>query len=219
MELEKYLPFWENLSQNDQKYLLETSKTRFFEKNSIISRSDENCLGILVIEKGELSIAMTSEEGREITLFHLKSGEICVLSASCILSQITFDVFIEAISETKAIILNPAVFSEICSRNLYAENYILKNTIERFSDVMWSMQQILFMNFEKRLAIYLIDEEKVSHDGIIETTHEQIAKKVGSAREVVSRTLKKFADKGLVELSRGNIKILEKQTIRDIALK
>ena len=219
MELKQYLPFWNKLSDTDKEYLLSTSKERTFEKNSLITKAEDNCLGIIVIKKGELSISMTSEEGREITLFHLSDGDVCVLSASCILNQITFDVFIEAICDTYAIVINPAVFSEICSRNLYAENFILKNTTERFSDVMWAMQQILFMNFDKRLAIYLIDEEKDSTNGVIKTTHEQIAKKIGSAREVVSRTLKKFSDQGLVELSRGSVKILNKQLIKDIALK
>lgn len=219
MELKQYLPFWDKLSENDKEYLLSTSKERIFEKNNIITKAEDNCLGIIVIKKGELSISMTSEEGREITLFHLNDGDVCVLSASCILNQITFDVFIEAICDTEAIVINPAVFSEICTRNLYAENFILKNTTERFSDVMWAMQQILFMNFDKRLAIYLIDEEKNSKNSVIKTTHEQIAKKIGSAREVVSRTLKKFSEQGFVELSRGSVKILDKQSIKDIALK
>lgn len=219
MELKQYLPFWDKLSDSDKEYLLSTSKERTFEKNNIITKAEDNCLGIIVIKKGELSISMTSEEGREITLFHLSDNDICVLSASCILNQITFDVFIEAICDTEAIVINPAVFSEICSRNLYAENFILKNTTERFSDVMWAMQQILFMNFDKRLAIYLIDEENNSKNSVIKTTHEQIAKKIGSAREVVSRTLKKFSEQGLVELSRGSVKILNKQSIKDIALK
>ena len=219
MGLKQYLPFWDKLSDSDKEYLLSTSKERTFEKNNIITKAEDNCLGIIVIKKGELSISMTSEEGREITLFHLSDNDICVLSASCILNQITFDVFIEAICDTEAIVINPAVFSEICSRNLYAENFILKNTTERFSDVMWAMQQILFMNFDKRLAIYLIDEENNSKNSVIKTTHEQIAKKIGSAREVVSRTLKKFSEQGLVELSRGSVKILNKQSIKDIALK
>ena len=219
MGLKQYLPFWDKLSDSDKEYLLSTSKERTFEKNNIITKAEDNCLGIIVIKKGELSISMTSEEGREITLFHLSDNDICVLSASCILNQITFDVFIEAICDTEAIVSNPAVFSEICSRNLYAENFILKNTTERFSDVMWAMQQILFMNFDKRLAIYLIDEENNSKNSVIKTTHEQIAKKIGSAREVVSRTLKKFSEQGLVELSRGSVKILNKQSIKDIALK
>lgn len=219
MNLKKYLPFWDKLTESDKELLLSTSKEKTFEKNNVITKSEENCLGIIVIKKGELRIAMTSEEGREITLFHLSDGENCVLSASCILKEINFDVFIEATKDTEAVIISPSIFSDICKRNLYAENYILKNTTERFSDVMWAMQQILFMNFDKRLAIYLIDEEITTNDGIIKTTHEQIAKKIGSAREVVSRTLKKFSDQNLVELSRGSIKIIDKKAIKNLALK
>ena len=74
---------------------------------------------------------------------------------------------------------------------------------------MWAMQQILFISFDKRLARFLVDEcNKTSHTDI-HMTHEQIASYLGSAREVVSRMLKYFANEGLVKLSRGNISVID----------
>ena len=90
--------------------------------------------------------------------------------------------------------------------------FSLETAISRFSDVMWVMQQILFMSMDQRLAIFLSDESKRLGSDTIPFTHEQIAKYMGSAREVVTRMLKYFASEGLVEVSRGGVKILDKKT-------
>jgi CRP/FNR family transcriptional regulator len=96
--------------------------------------------------------------------------------------------------------------------------FALETALSRFSDVMWVMQQILFMSLDKRLAIFLIDESSKRGSDTITLTHEQIAKYMGSAREVVSRMLKYFSSEGLVEVSRGGIKLLDKKRIRELTL-
>ena len=79
---------------------------------------------------------------------------------------------------------------------------------------MWTMEQILFLSFDKRLAIFLLDESVKNDTDEINLTHEQIAKYTGSAREVVSRMLKYFANEGYVEVSRKGIKLLDKKKLR-----
>ena len=79
------------------------------------------------------------------------------------------------------------------------------------------MQQILFMSFDRRLAIFLLDETAKTGTDTVRLTHEQIAKYMGSAREVVSRMLKYFASEGMVEVSRGGIRILDKKRLRRLA--
>lgn len=83
---------------------------------------------------------------------------------------------------------------------------------------MWVMQQILFMSMDKRLAVFLSDEASRIGSDTIPLTHEQIARYIGSAREVVSRMLKYFAGEGLVEVSRKGVKILDKTRLRGLAL-
>ena len=94
--------------------------------------------------------------------------------------------------------------------NVYLE------AIERFSDAMWTFQQILFMSFDKRLATFLLNEIKNSDSQSIKMTHEQIAKLIGSAREVVTRMLKYFSTEGLVELSRGEITVCDKKGLEKL---
>ena len=83
----------------------------------------------------------------------------------------------------------------------------------RFSNVMWIMQQILFMSLDKRLALYLLEESTVNNSDTIKATHDQIARHLGSAREVISRMLKYFTAEGIIQSARGEIKILDKSRL------
>ena len=96
--------------------------------------------------------------------------------------------------------------------------FLREKTVSRFSEVMWVMQQILFMSFDKRLAIFLLAEAEKEQSSEIKLTHEQIAKYMGSAREVVSRMLKYFSSEGYVELSRGGVKITDYDSLDRLAL-
>jgi CRP/FNR family transcriptional regulator len=148
----------------------------------------------------------------------LTEGESCVLSASCILNNITFDVIINAETETEIFLLNVGTFSKLNNENIYVENFSYKNAVDRFSDVMWAMEQILFMSFDKRLATFLIDETAKTKTTDINLTHDQIAKYLGSAREVVSRMLKNFEAQGILKLSRGLIQIIDKDKLKKILI-
>jgi CRP/FNR family transcriptional regulator len=99
-----------------------------------------------------------SEQGKEVTLYRLYPGDLCMLSASCVLKAITFDVYIDAEEDSECYVINGRVLAEITEHNIHAENFALNMAVERFSDVMWVMQQILFMSFDRRLAIFLWDE-------------------------------------------------------------
>ena len=101
-------------------------------------------------------------------------------------------------------------------QNIYVENFTYQLIAASFSDVMWTMQQILFMSFDKRLAIFLLDEVAKNHSDALKITHEQIAKYMGSAREVVSRMLKYFEGEGIVALSRGGIQVLDKKKLKGL---
>ena len=83
---------------------------------------------------------------------------------------------------------------------------------------MWVMQQILFMSMDKRLAIFLSDEISRTDSDTVALTHEQIARYIGSAREVVSRTLKYFAGERIVEVTRRGVRILDKKRLRALTL-
>lgn len=213
---ERYFDFWDKISKEEQSALISNSSTLTFQKGQIIQNGENDCVGVMIVKSGCLRTYMLSEEGREITLYRLYEGEICILSASCIIRSITFDVHIEADSDCELVAISVPVFSRISQTNVNVECFVYRSATERFSDVMWVMQQLLFMSFDKRLATFLLDELAKSENSTIKLTHEQIAKYMGSAREVVTRMLRSFANGEIVELSRGSVKIIDKKKLHNL---
>lgn len=207
------LPFWDKLTPDEKTEIQRSCQEVIYPAGATIHQGQNDCIGIIFVCSGMLRTYMLSEEGKEITLFRTYKGGISVLSASCLFDAITFDVFIDAEEESRILIIPSSVILKIKEENPQAQNFFLQTVTEHFSDVMWAMQQILFMSFDKRLAIFLLDELSKNNSKTIRLTHEQIAKYMGSAREVVSRMLKYFAAEGWVRLFRGGIEIINKPAL------
>lgn len=201
------LPFWELLSGPQKETVADCAVIRHYEKGSMINGDGNACLGMIYVLKGSIRIYILSEEGREITLFRLEKDDTCVLSASCVISQITFDTQIVVEKSCDLLVVNSGVYSRIVNENIYVKCFTYELTVERFSSVMWTMQQILFEKVDRRIASFLISEYNKTGNAEIHMTHEQIAQQISSAREVVARMLKRFVSDGLVEMKRGTIKL------------
>lgn len=93
---------------------------------------------------------------------------------------------IEAEEDSDVLLIGAPFFAQLAEHNIYVECFSYKVATERFSDVMWAMQQILFMSMDKRLAVFLWDELSKTEGDVVHLTHEQTAKYMGSAREVVT---------------------------------
>ena len=211
-------PFWNNMSDEDKSTFIRSSQRVCFKKGFNV-HDGNSCTGVILVRSGSLRLYMLSEEGKEMTLYRLFAGDMCVLSASCVLRQITFDVFVDAEESSECVVVGGCAYEDLCKRMPDAKIFALEAALGRFSDVMWVMQQMLFMSMDKRLAIFLLDEIAKSGDDTVKLTHEQIAKYMGSAREVVSRMLKYFAAEGLVTSSRSDgIKVLDKKRLRALTL-
>lgn len=210
-------PFWEKITDSDKEYICTNTSAVSYPKGTNVHDGND-CLGVVMLRSGCLRVYILSEDGKDITLYRLHAGDMCMLSASCVLQSITFDVHIDAEENSECYIVDGCAFSSVADRNPDIRIFTLETAVSRFSDVMWVMQQILFMSMDKRLAIFLYEEMNRTNSDIINLTHEQIARYIGSAREVVSRMLKYFSNEGFVEPSRKGIKILDKNRLRELAL-
>ena len=212
----EHFPFWDTLAEYDRAMLCRSTAAVAYPRGTTI-HDGTNCTGVIIVRTGCLRLYMLSEEGKEITLYRLFPGDICMLSASCVLQSITFDVAVSAEEDSECCVIGGCAFAELTERVPAAKIFALETAVARFSDVMWVMQQILVMSMDKRLAIFLLDEVAKQGGDTVKLTHEQIAKYMGSAREVVSRMLKYFAAEGMVEATRGGVTLLDKPRLRRLA--
>ncbi len=212
--LSSTLTFWNQLAINEKNLILNNVTIMKYGNGDNIHRGSNDCIGVILIKSGTLRTYILSDEGKEITLYRLYAGDVCMLAASCVIKNITFDVHIDAAQSSEVLIINSAIFAQLIKQNIYVENFAYKTTTDRFSDVMWAMEQILFMSLDRRMAIFLIDECAKNNSNTINLTHDQIAKYMGSAREVVSRMLKYFENEGVVEMFRGGVTVIDKKKLR-----
>ena len=210
--LSHYNDFWDHLSDAEKEFTCRNTDLVTYHSGQNIHSADARCVGVLFVKTGCLRVYIMSEEGKEVTLYRVLPGEVCILSASCVLSEITFDAYVDSEASSEVYVLNAFAFSKLIKENIYVENFSNKMKAIRFSDVMWTMQQILFFSFDKRLAIFLY-EEFIKNGPIIRYSHMEIAKYLGGAREVVSRMLKYFENEGIVKVSRKEIEIIDKKKL------
>lgn len=208
------LPFWKLLTDSEKELVQQNAVIRLYKKGTPVYSSERECLGMLFVMQGEMRTYLLSEEGREVTLFRIYPNDLCVLSASCVISQISFDTQMSAQKDTEALIIPPNIVLFLKEKNLSVRCFLYELATKRFSDVMWAMQQILFKRLDQRLALFLMQESQRLGTDTIHMTHEQIAQQISSAREAVARMLKQFSEDGLVELKRGAIRLLDQKGLK-----
>lgn len=212
----KQLPFYDHLNKKEKEDIIKFSNTKSYSKGTLIHSNDNECLGLIMLIKGSIRIYMLSDEGKEITLYNIEENDIEVLSASCVFNQITFDTELIAKEDCELLIVSVNYLSKLIEENIYVRSYVYESLADRFSDVMWSIQQILFFKIDQRIASYLIDKANKEKTLTLSTTQENIALEINSAREVVTRMLKKFQKEKLIEINRKEITIIDKENLLKI---
>ena len=211
--IDENLPFWKNLSDNDKTTLLQGT-IKFTHSTGDIVHEDRNvCTGLLLVLSGQLRVYIVSETGKEITLYRLFDRDVCVLSASCLIRNITFDVYVTAEKDTTMLRVATDSFKTVGAINPEVLDFTNELVSSRFSDVMWIVEQIVFMSFDKRLAMRILELSAIAESDTFRITHEALARDLGTAREVVTRMLKRFQEDSLLTLSRGGITITDRDAM------
>ena len=209
MSFENYFPVWNDLNTAQKNLISDSLTARQVKKGTILHNGNLDCTGLLLIKSGQLRTYILSDEGREITLYRLYDMDMCLLSASCIMRSIQFEVIIEAEKDTDLWVIPAETYKSIMQESAAAANYTNELMATRFSDVMWLIEQIMWKSLDKRVALFLFEEASIEESNELEITHETIANHLGSHREVITRMLRYFQGEGLVRLSRGKITILD----------
>ena len=217
MPFQDYFPIWEKLEPAQQNRLLDSLIARKVEKGTVIHNGSMDCTGLLVVESGQLRAYILSDEGREITLYRLFDRDICLLSASCMIRSIRFDVTVVAEKDTRLWVIPAEVYKGVMESSAPAANFTNELMATRFTDVMWLIEQIMWKSLDKRLAAFLLEEAAIEGSDELKITHEAIANHMGSHREVITRMLRYFQGEGLVRLSRGTVAILDEERLKSLA--
>ena len=140
---------------------------------------------------------------------------MCLLSASCIVHSLQFEVMIAAEKDTSLWVIPADVYKAIMEESPAAANYTNELMASRFSDVMWLIEEIMWKSLDKRIADFLLEETAIEGSNRLQMTHETIANHLGTRREVVTRMLRYFQEEGLVKLSRGVVELIDEKKLAE----
>lgn len=210
------ISFYPYLTEDQRDLLDRSMQLMAFRKGQIVHRHGDSCVGLIFVRKGRLSFSVISEEGREITLFRSEAGESCILSAACIFQGLHQESHIMAEIVTEVSILPASVLAQLMHENPHVERLVYKQAVTQYAGSLKTMQQIVFFSLEKRLATFLREETIRRKSPSFSATHEQIARHIGSSREVVTRTLNQFAARGMVSLGRGTVTVLDQDALAEL---
>ena len=217
MEFTEYIPFWNKLTKDQQQRIADLIEYRQIKKGTHIHDSSADCLGLVIVRSGQLRAYILSEDGREITISRLTQYDVSLLSASCVMPDMQFNVMIDAEKDSEFWSIPACMFRNLVDESLAVSNYSRNLLSSNFSDLMWLMEQIMWKSFDKRLASFLLEETRLEETNVLKITHEKIAGHMGTAREVVTRMLRYFQSEGMVKLTRGTIEIVDEGKLEDLS--
>jgi CRP/FNR family transcriptional regulator, anaerobic regulatory protein len=170
---------------------------------------------IALLISGVVRVYKISEGGREITLYRFGNGESCILTANAILSQKNFPAIAIVEKEAEAVLIPSESFRAWVNRYESWRDFVFDLLSNRLSGIMEIVEEIAFHRMDSRLASILL--KQAGNNDSIFITHQKIASELGSSREVISRLLEDFNSREIINVSRGTIEILNKQTLMDLA--
>ena len=216
MELANYFPIWNKLTPAQQERIASTTILHSVDGGTLLHDGGPDCLGLLLVKSGQLRAYMLSEEGREVTICRFFEMDICLFSASCVMRNMQFAVFIEAEKDSEVFVIPACLYQNLMDESLPLANFSHNLITSHLSEVMWLMEQIMWKSFDKRLAAFLLEETAVEGSNSLKITHEKIANHLGTAREVVTRMLRYFQSEGMVKLTRGTVDILDEKKLKKL---
>ena len=216
MEFAEYFPIFNKLTPQQQSLLEGTVMHTTFPAGTVVHNGSLDCMGLILVQTGQLRAYILSDEGREITIYRLFDHDICLFSASCMMRSIQFEVTIEAEKPTSVWVIPPQVFGKLMEESVAMSNYVNELMSTRFSDVMWLMEQVMWKRFDQRLADFLVEESRLEGSTVLKMTHEKIANHLGTAREVVTRMLRYFQSENMVRLTRGAVELTDIKRLQNL---
>ena len=217
MDFSQYFPVWNKLTADQQSRILSVAELRAFPAGTVLHDGSPECMGMLLVRSGQLRAYMLSEEGREITISRFFEMDICLFSASCVMPNMQFDIFIEAEKDCDIWVIPACLFQNLMDESIFIANYARNLITGHLSELMWLMEQIMWKSFDKRLAAFLLEESALEDTLSLKLTHEKIANHMGTAREVVTRMLRYFQNEGMVRLTRGAVELTDTKALEKLA--
>jgi len=177
------------------------------------------CTQVVLVGEGDIRVFKTGESGREITLYHVQAGEICLLTSLGLITEQHYPASAQVVSPAEVLLFPASLFRKWVTLHKEIRELAFETITHRIVHMMVFIDEIMSRKIDHRLAEFLMKHftSRPHHVMELQLTHKQIATELNSVREVISRTLKKFEQKHAIALSRGSFRLLDKSLLQELA--
>lgn len=170
------------------------------------------CQALPLIQEGRIKVSKRAENGREIRLYHVLPGELCIVTVGCLLGGSAYEATGCAETPLRALTLPRPLFLRLITEHPPFRAWVFQLFTERISGLMQLVEEVAFHKLDQRLAAWLAQRAP-----LVLASHQGIADELGSVREIISRLLRQFEEQGWVSLGRERIQVLDAPSLKRLA--
>ena len=215
--LARAFPFYEDLYRAERDLLAQQARELHWEAGRVLMEEGITCRNIFWIVSGGIRVYKLSPDGREVTLYRIAPGDTCLISAACIMNSRAFPAIAETEMDTELLVVPAELFRRLLQSSSALQQYVLGKSLERLADVIQVIDTMAFTSRRTALANFLWQRVQETKHPAVTITHQALAVELGTAREVVSRTLKELQNQGIVRLGRGRIHVVDEAALAELA--
>ena len=184
-------------------------------KGSVVFSPGQPCPGFVQLRSGTIRVTLTAENGREVVLYRVAPGDVCLQTFSCLINDETYSAYGVAETDLEGVVLPPEAFRRKLAEEDQFRSTVFTAVARRFQDFERLVEDVALTGLNARLARALL--RLGGEEGRVRKTHDELAAEVASGRAVITRRLADFARDGLVTLERGAIHLSDRAGLERIA--
>jgi CRP/FNR family transcriptional regulator len=193
--------------------MLSEAKVHACTANTVLFREGMDCKHLMLIVEGSVRVYKNSEEGREVTLYRVEPGQLCIHNLNNLVDGIQFSVMASSETVMRGLVISRTAFHKALEQSASFRNYVLRNLTERLAHMANLVSGFAFDRLDLRVACWLTQQFERNCGRPVQVTHSDIAHELGTTREMISRILKDLEHKRCIQLARGRIHLLCKNTL------
>lgn len=193
--------------------MLTEAKIQSVDADTLLFHEGMKCEFLMLIIEGSVRVFKESEEGREVTLYRVEPGQLCIHNLNNLVDGVNFPIMARAETAMRGLIISRQSFHKALELSGSFRNYVFRSLTERLANMANLVSGIAFDRLDLRVGCWLIQQFERSSSKPLEITHCDLAHELGTTREMISRILKDFEHKRCIQLSRGRIHLICKNTL------
>ncbi|MBI3562196.1 MAG: Crp/Fnr family transcriptional regulator [Gammaproteobacteria bacterium] len=214
--LQVLLADYPGLTQDADSYcwsMLKNAKLHSADAGTVLFHEAMECKHLMLIVEGIVRVYKDSDDGREMTLYRVEPGHLCIHNLNNLVDGVSYPVRAQAETFVRGLAIPREDFHQALDESSSFRKYVLRTLTERLSHMANLISGLAFERLDLRVACWLIKQFEQSRGRPIELTHSDVAHELGTTREMISRILKELEHKRCIQLSRGRIHLLCKYTL------